>query len=81
MTHFDCNEIFSFTVPQNIIDMVGELENAINTDSTMVDVYQDEIRSLAHGDTYDNKTDAIEQGGITEEEAEEIIDYFCRRHW
>lgn len=81
MIHFDCDQIFSFKLPENLIKEIHNLEVAINEDDSCVDCYQDEIRSWAHGYTFDSKEDALTYGGLTEEEAEEVITYFCRRRF
>lgn len=60
---------FDFKVPRRIEEMIDELEKAVNEKSLHCDLYQDEIRSLAHGCT---------DTEITEDQAEEIIDYYCR---
>lgn len=63
---------FDFPLPKAIEDMIDELEVAVDNKVLYVDCIQDEIRSLAHG-----YTDA----GLTEEQAEQIIDYYCRVRW
>lgn len=63
---------FDFPLPKAIEDMIDELEVAVENKVLYVDCIQDEIRSLAHG-----YTDA----GLTEEQAEQIIDYYCRVRW
>jgi len=63
---------FGFSLPAGLLKMVEELNNAIKIDASYIDCIQDEIRSLAHG-----YTDA----GLTEEQAEQVIDYYCRRRW
>ena len=78
---FNIQEIFDFKMPDNLIEAINGLKDAIKNHPLQIDLYQDEIRSLAHGDTYDNERDARIYGGITEDEAEEIITYFCRRRW
>ncbi len=78
---FDYKSIFDFKMPQNLINAIKDLQIAITEHPSSVDLYQDEIRSLAHGDTYDSEQDARAYGGLTEDEAEEVIDYFCRRRW
>lgn len=63
---------FDFLLPKAIEDMIGELEVAVENKVLYVDCIQDEIRSLAHGYT---------DVGLTEEQAEQIIDYYCRVRW
>lgn len=63
---------FDFTLPYGLEKMIDELETAVNNKVLYVDCIQDEIRSLAHGYT---------DRGLTEEQAEEVIDYYCRRRW
>ena len=63
---------FNFELPEGIVKAVEELEQAVKDEKLYVDCIQDEIRSLAHG-----YTDA----GLTEEQAEEVIDFYCRRRF
>ena len=63
---------FDFVLPDGIVKMVSELEQAVKEKKLYVDCIQDEIRSLAHG-----YTDA----GLTEEQAEEVIDFYCRKRF
>ena len=63
---------FDFQLPDVINAMIDELDTAVAAKATYVDCIQDEIRALAHGCTDDT---------ITEEQAEEIIDYYCRRRF
>ena len=79
--HFDCNKLFPFSLPKNLLDAIKELEDGINNGVSYVDCLQDEIRSWAHGLTYDSEEDALEYGGLTEDQAEEVITFFCRRRF
>lgn len=63
---------FDFPLPKAIEDMIDELEVAVENKVLYVDCIQDEIRSLAHGYT---------GAGLTEEQAEQIIEYYCRVRW
>ncbi len=78
MVHFNCEELFPFNIPKPLAQGIKELENGINNHVSYVDCLREEIRSLAHGCTYDSVAEARENNGITEDEAENIIDYFCR---
>ena len=63
---------FGVEMPPLMEEALNQLEQAIHERALHVDCIQDEIRSLAHG-----YTDLY----WTEETAEEIIDYYCRRRW
>jgi hypothetical protein len=57
---------------------IDALEEGVRNNVSCIDCLQDEVRSSAHGCTdgaYENG------GGLTEEQAEEIITYYCRRRW
>ena len=64
----------SFRIPEKLQEDIDALEEGVRNEVSYVDCLQDEISSMAHG-----VTDA--EDGITEEQAEEIIDYYCRRRW
>lgn len=66
------NPGFDFNLPQGIKDMVEELVKGIQNKITYLDCIQDEIRSLAHG-----YTDLY----LTEEQAEEVITFYCRKRF
>jgi hypothetical protein len=53
---------------------IDGLREEIEKGGSCVDCWQDEIRGSAHGCTGG-------EGGLTEEQAEEIITYYCRRRW
>lgn len=70
--HEELHHDFDFKMPRIIADWIDELEIAINKKALHIDCIQDEIRACAHGCT---------DGEINEEQAEEIITYYCRRRW
>lgn len=53
---------------------IDALEEGVKNEVSYVDCLQDEVRGSAHGVTGG-------ENGITEDKAEEIIDYYCRRRW
>lgn len=61
-----------FEVPELLQSDIDALQEGVENDVLYVDCLQDEVRSSAHGCT---------DAGLTEEQAEEIIDYYCRRRW
>lgn len=62
----------SYEIPHMLQRDIDALEEGVNNNVSYIDCLQDEIRGSAHGCT---------DAGITEEQAEEIIDYYCRRRW
>lgn len=62
----------NYKIPKILQHDVDELEKGVLNNVNYIDCLQDEIRASAHGCT---------DAGITEEQAEEIIDYYCRRRW
>lgn len=58
---------FDFNIPKEIEECIVKLENALKNEPLDVDLYQDEIRQLAH---------AYVDNGLTEEEANELINYY-----
>jgi hypothetical protein len=67
-----------YRIPDMLQKDIDALEEGIKNHVSYIDCLQDEIRGSAHGCTggdYDNG------GGLTEEQAEEIITYYCRRRW
>ena len=63
-----------FKIPPMLQHDIAGLREAVENDELCVDCWQDEIRGSAHGCTGG-------PGGLTEEQAELIIDYYCRRRW
>ena len=65
-----------FPIPEMLQKDIDALEEGVKNHVMYIDCLQDEIRGSAHGVTGDP-----EGGWITEEQAEEIITYYCRRRW
>jgi hypothetical protein len=68
----------SYPIPRLLQHDIDALEEGVKKHVLYVDCLQDEVRSSAHGctgGTYETG------GGLTEEQAEEIITYYCRRRW
>lgn len=65
-----------FPIPEMLQRDIDALEEGVKNHVSYIDCLQDEIRSSAHGVTGDP-----EAGWITEDQAEEIITYYCRRRW
>lgn len=64
----------SYKIPEMLQKDIDALEEGVKNNVSYIDCLQDEVRSSAHGVTdYD--------GGLTEDQAEEIITYYCRRRW
>lgn len=61
-----------YEIPELLQRDIDALQEGVENDVLYIDCLQDEIRGSAHGCT---------DGGLTEEQAEEIIDYYCRRRW
>lgn len=64
----------AYKIPEMLQRDIDALEECVKNEVSYVDCLQDEVRGSAHGVT----------GGencITEDQAEEIIDYYCRRRW
>lgn len=64
----------SYPIPPMLQRDIDGLRHAVENNELCVDCWQDEIRSSAHGCTGG-------ENGLTEEQAEEIITYYCRRRW
>jgi len=65
---------FDFPIPSEVEDSITELENAVLTDSTILDCIIEEFRAKVHWNTGGD-------GGLTEEQGEELIDYYYRRRY
>ena len=63
---------FDFAVPKEIEECINMLEEAVKNHPLRVDLYQDMIRQTAH---------EYSDYEITDEQGDEIIDYYCRRRW
>lgn len=61
-----------YPIPELLQRDIDALQEGVENDVLYVDCLQDEVRSSAHGCT---------DAGLTEEQAEEIIEYYCRRRW
>lgn len=66
----------TFQIPEMLQKDINALQKGIEDEVLYIDCLQDEVRSSAHGVTGDP-----DDGWLTEEQAEEIIDYYCRRRW
>lgn len=64
----------SYKIPKMLQHDIDGLREAVENNRLQIDCWQDEIRGSAHG-----CTDGPD--GLTEEQAEEIIEYYCRRRW
>lgn len=65
---------FDFPIPNEVEKCITNLENAVLTDSTLLDCYLEELRAFVHFNTDG-------EDGLTEEQGEEIIDYYYRRKY
>lgn len=63
-----------YKIPEMLQRDIDALQEGVEKGVLYVDCLQDEVRSSAHG-----CTDG--EDGLTEEQAEEIITYYCRRRW
>lgn len=63
----------SFPIPEKLQEDIDALEDGVRNEVSYVDCLQEELRSMAHGFTGED--------GLTEEQADEIIDYYYRRRW
>lgn len=63
---------FDFIIPQELQECIDQLEWTVNNDPINIDIYQDQIRQVAH------KYSDYE---ITDEEGDEVIHYYCGRRW
>lgn len=65
---------FDFPIPQEIKTAVENLKKAVFENSTLLDCYLEEFRATVHFNTDG-------ENGITEEQGEELIDYYYRRRY
>lgn len=63
-----------YNIPPMLQQDIEALQKGVEEDDLFVDCLQDAVRQSAHG-----CTDG--ENGLTEEQAEEIITYYCRRRW
>ena len=74
LKEFDKFEIGN--LPEMLKKDIMSLREGIVNNVSYIDCLQDEVRGSAHGVTGDEN-----HGCISEEYAEEIISFFCRRRW
>lgn len=65
---------FDFPIPQEIQTAIDNLRNAVLEDSLLFDCYLEEFRAFVHFNTDG-------EDGVTEEQGEELIDYYYRRRY
>lgn len=65
---------FDFSVPKEIETEINNLEKAVLEKSSLLDCYLEEFRAIVHWNT-------DSEDGITEEQGEELIDYYYRRRY
>lgn len=65
---------FDFPIPKLVQQSIDDLENAVITNSLSLDCYLQKFRANVHC-----CTDGEE--GLTEEQGEELIDYYYRRKY
>lgn len=63
-----------YKIPEMLQRDIDALQEGVEKGVLYVDCLQDEVRGSAHGCTGG-------EDGLTEEQAEEIITYYCRRRW
>lgn len=66
-------------MPELLRQDVEVLREGILKQVSYIDCLQDEIRGSAHGVTWDEDYSTSEH--LTEEKAEEVISFYCRRRW
>lgn len=65
---------FDFHIPDEVETAITNLEEAVLTESTLLDCYIEEFRAIVHWNTGGDD-------GLTEEQGEELIDYYYRRRY
>ena len=65
---------FDFPIPQEIKNSIENLKKAVIENSTLLDCYLEEFRAMVHFNTDG-------EDGVTEEQGEELIDYYYRRRY
>lgn len=60
---------FDFHIPEEIKTAINNLKEAVLSNSTLLDCYIEEFRAVVHWNTGG-------EDGITEEQGEELIDYY-----
>ena len=63
-----------YPIPELLQKDIDALQKGVEEGVLYIDCLQDEVRGSAHGVTGG-------KDGLTEEQAEEIITYYCRRRW
>ncbi len=64
---------FDFPIPEEVETAINNLEKSVLTNS-LVDCYIEEFRAFVHFNTGG-------EDGLTEEQGEELIDYYYRRRY
>lgn len=64
---------FDFDLPDEVKTAIDNLENAVKTNH-LLDCYIEEFRAIVHWNTGGDN-------GLTEEQGEELINYYYRRHY
>lgn len=65
---------FDFPIPEEVKTAIHNLKDAVLSDSTLLDCYLEEFRAYVHWNTGG-------EDGLTEEQGEELIDYYYRRRY
>lgn len=65
---------FDFPIPREIQTAIENLKKAVLENSTLLDCYLEEFRAFVHFNTDG-------EDGVTEEQGEELIDYYYRRRY
>lgn len=65
---------FDFTVPQEVENAIDELEKAVLTDSSYLDIYLDEFKLSVRFATGG-------EDGMTEEQADKVLHYYYTRQY
>ncbi len=64
---------FDFPVPEEVTSAKNNLREAVLLNSALLDCYLEEFRAIVHWNTGGEE-------GLTEEQGEELIDYYRRRY-
>ncbi len=65
---------FDFPIPGEVTSAINNLREAVLSNSTLLDCYIEEFRAIVHWNTGGEE-------GLTEEQGEELIDYYYRRRY
>ena len=63
-----------FPIPEEVQMAIQNLKKAVVTNSLLLDCYIEELRAVVHWNTDG-------ENGLTEEQGEELIDYYYRRKY